>query len=480
MKHLKSRFKIMKRRQILIIILVCLLELNVFDGRSQTVTETPMMRGLGVGTHFGSNSNWDVDKVLPLLKQMGVSVLREGGPEWATVERSKGIYTIPPYAQHWFDEVTKSGIRVVLAFMRENRIYENSLDPDAYARWVEFMARNWKYPQVCAYEIWNEPDGFDFPDVYGRKKDDWLPKYCEMVRKASVAIRNVNPDAVILQNVECNYWFDALQKYPEDFAQVDGMDLHPYPKRNPPESSDTDPPVSDAQHSMLSYVTISARDYPKKYLGRELQMWVGEFGYPAMKDMPGDWMGVSDEVQAAYNVRGMLLGLHGGVKVWCIYDFVNDGTSPSNVEDNFGLVRNINQNYEPKPAFYAIQRVARLMGPDWQIADNITARLDVDTAALPVPKDVPARKVVTGPENIWFRVGNDYITYVWNAGWYIEQPNPPLGQIVWTNAPKVMDISAQDLVTGKKVDVHISKGKNIILSGVPVGSNPIAIRWVAK
>jgi hypothetical protein len=62
-------------------------------------------------------------------------------------------------------------------------------------------------------------------------------------------------------------------------------------------------------------------------------------------------------VQAAYQVRGMLLGLHGGVKMWYIYDFVDDGTSPTDNEHDFGLVRHIRQNYEPKPAFYAIQRI---------------------------------------------------------------------------------------------------------------------------
>jgi hypothetical protein len=101
-------------------------------------------------------------------------------------------------------------------------------------------------------------------------------------------------------------------------------------------------------------------------------------------------------VQAAYQVRGMLLGLHGGVKMWCIYDFVDDGTSPTDNEDDFGLVRHISYNYEPKPAFHAIRRVARLMGPDWRIAADVTARLDVDLKALPVPKDVPARTLVTG------------------------------------------------------------------------------------
>lgn len=418
---------------------------------------TPMMRGLGIVTHFGRGPNWDVDKVLPLVQKMGVSVIRDG-PEWAGIEREKGVYVIPEGTQHMFDAVTKAGIRLMFTVFRRNTLYENPLDPDACARYAAFMAKTWKPPEICAYEIWNEPPNFDFPQQY--KGKTWLPKYCEMVRKVAAAIREVQPKAVILHNVEGREWLEALQKYPQDFAQVDGIDMHPYPKRNPAESFS---------------LTTPAVEYPKKYLGRELQMWVGEYGYPTMKDTPGaHWMGVTEETQAAYQVRGLLMGLQAGVKAWCIYDMVDEGTSPTDNEDNMGLVRNISRNHEPKPAFYSLQRVARLMGPDWQMAPDVKAKLDVT-----LPPEAEDRHVkITGPEALWFRVGKDYVTFVWKAGWFVAEPNPPLGKIVWTGAPKVTSVQVQDLVSGKTVDAKLSGSGTVTLSGVPVGSAPVAIHWI--
>jgi len=442
---------------------------------TQPAAETPMMRGLGVGTHFGRKPNWDVDKVLPLLKEMGVSVIRDG-PEWATVEKTKGHYEIPPDDQYWFDKVTQSGIRVVLVLMRRNDIYENPLDPDAFARWAAYMARTWKSPQVLAYEIWNEPPNFDFPELYG-KDSDWIQKYSEMVRKATDAIHKVNPNATVLHNLEEQQWFTALEKYSSDYAHVDGMDLHPYPMRVPAEGSPDAPPITDADHSLVSYLTISAIDYSKKYLGHPLPMYVGEYGFPVIKGERNGWKGVTETAQAAYEVRGMLQGLHYGVKLWCFYDMVNDGTDPKEEEDNFGLVRNIDQNYEPKPAFYSLQRVARLMGADWQIDTRARATLDTTPASAMVVN----ASLVRGPQMFWFRVGKDYITYVWKAGEYEGPTSAVTGAIIWSNAPRLARVEVQDLVTGKEVPATLSgaKGK-VTLSGVPVGSNPIAIRWVAK
>jgi len=433
----------------------------------------PMMRGLGVGTHFGRGPNWDVDTILPLVRQMGVSVIRDG-PEWAGIERAKGVYAIPDGCQHMFDVVSKSGIRIILPLFRRNDLYENPLDPDAFARYAAFMVKTWKAPEICAYEVWNEPPNFDFPQQY-KDKTLLIAKYGEMVRKAAAAIRAVNPNAVILENLEAGQWLQAIRDQAADYAQVDGIDLHPYPMRYPAETSPWNPPVTDARHSLVSYLTIQATDYPKKYLGHELQMWVGEYGFPTMPKGGAQWAGVTDEAQAAYEVRGLLTGLHAGVKVWCMYDMVNEGSNPADSEDNMGLVRDIAHHHQPKPAYYALQRVARLMGPDWQIASAVTASVDVTLAPEPEDKHVQ----VAGPQALWFRVGRDYITFVWKAGWFSANPQVPLGTITWTKAPAdVTGATAQDLTTGQTQDVKLTReGATLTLSGIPVGSVPVAIHW---
>ena len=67
------------------------------------------MRSLSVGTYLGPGPNWGVDTVLPLLKEMGITVVR-AGPEWADVEQTRRQYVITPDVLQWFDEVTKPGI----------------------------------------------------------------------------------------------------------------------------------------------------------------------------------------------------------------------------------------------------------------------------------------------------------------------------------------------------------------------------------
>jgi len=252
--------------------------------------------------------------------------------------------------------------------------------------------------------------------------------------------------------------------------------MHPYPKNFPAETSPYKPPVVDAEHSMVSYLTNQAIDWPKKFLGHPLQMWVGEYGFPTMASTIESWTGVTETAQAAYQVRGLLQGLYAGVRAWCIYDMVNEGTSPTDNEDNMGLVHDISRNHEPKPAFYSLQRVARLMGPDWQTAPAARATLDIS----PAPGAAANASLVKGPQMLWFRSGKDYITFVWNAGQYEEQ-GAALGKIRWSNAPQLAGVEAQDLVTGEKVPATASGTKGaVILSGVPVGANPVAIRWVAK
>jgi hypothetical protein len=82
-----------------------------FVAGTQSNSETPAMRGLGVGTYLGRGPNWNLDTVLPLLMEMGITEVR-AGPEWAGVEKTKRQFVKTPDVQQWFDDVTESGIPV--------------------------------------------------------------------------------------------------------------------------------------------------------------------------------------------------------------------------------------------------------------------------------------------------------------------------------------------------------------------------------
>jgi hypothetical protein len=460
------------------------------------------MRGLGVGTHLARLPNWDVDKLLPLLKQMGASIIRDD-ISWEAVEQTKGTYALPPSYQHWLDAVTGSGIKVLVILGATNHLYgdpQGPPDPQAYARYAAWMAQNLK-GKVAAYEIWSEPENTGFLKWFGgawNGRDDapWIAKYGELVRVASAAIRQADPQAVILHNLEGPAWVYGLRRAPQDYALVDGVDVHSYPVRFPAETvpwggaeieKRDGSSVADNQHSLVSHLEMMSQTWPRQYLGHPLQCWVGESGhttYSPLKD--GYQAGFTLDAQAAYLVRGAITSLAHGVKAWCIYDFVDDGNDPHDQESNFGLVRDCSRNYQPKPAFYALQRLARLLGPDWQLIDkppgtlqqaNIQPFTKGENAGTPTPAVDWVQ--VDGPQVYWFRVGHDYVTILWKAGWRNADFNPPQGKITWEGAAAGLTVQAQDLVTGETLTAPLTRaGTTVTVSDLPVGGNPVAIRWI--
>ena len=121
---------------------------------------TPQLRCLGVGGHFGRMPNWDIDKLAPYLKQMGVQYVRDEWP-WAIVEQTKGVYEMTPVLQRKMDVLNASGIKVICVLSYGNKLYENPLDPDAFSNYAAWMVKTFK-GKVDAWEIWNEPDNFYF------------------------------------------------------------------------------------------------------------------------------------------------------------------------------------------------------------------------------------------------------------------------------------------------------------------------------
>ena len=446
--------------------------------------DTPQMRGLGVGGHFGRMPNWDIDKLIPLLKQMGVQYVRDEWG-WDAIEKTKGVYEMYPAGQHKLDALNAAGIKVIFILDYGNKLYDNPLDPDAFAKFAAWAAKTYK-GKVAAWEIWNEPDNFMFYKQYGGPRDGsndsiWNAKYSELVGKATAAIKAADPDAIVIHNNEGKAWENALKYHPTDYAQTDGVDVHPYPTN----------PQKEGVESRTPELDLNSNTWPKAALGHSVQCWVGECGMSTWT--PKDpahvhFTPVTEPFQAACEVRTVVQGLVYGVKAWCIYDFVNESDNPNDVESNFGLVRDYTHNYEPK-AFYALQRLAKLLGPDWQSLPDLKATIDVPVATSPDAGDPKTH----GPLMYWFRVGNNYVTIIWKAGGVTNLDGAPaLGTISWPESPHGATAQAVNLVTGKAVQIAIAgtgsgqapfgvsqETQRTTLMNVPVGWAPIAIRWTA-
>jgi hypothetical protein len=439
--------------------------------------ETPQLRGLGVGTHFGRMPNWDIDKLLPLLKEMGVQYVRDEWG-WGGVEKTKGVYAMYPYGQKSLDMLNSAGIKIIAVLDYGNTIYANPLDSDAFANYAGWMAKTYR-GKVAAWEIWNEPDNFYFFRQYGGNRNGsndavWMVKHSELIRKAAAAIKKADPKANVLHNMEGEMWYYALKGHASDYSQTDGIDLHPYPLHLPTEGVEG----TDATHNLIASFNDNSKVWPTQYLGHPVQCWIGENGfgtYEPIDPANAHFAPVSEPLQSAGELRTLIIGLIYGVKAWCIYDFVNETADPHDVESNMGLVRDYSHHYEPKPAFYGIQRLARLLGPGWRSQDHFKATLD---ARLSAPPNADHWLIANLPQMHWFRAGNKEVTIVWKAGKPDVDSPPDLGKIIWLGAPKGATAQAVDLVTGKNVDLKLKReSKGITLSEVPVGWAPLAIRW---
>ena len=463
--------------------------------------EPVQLKGLGVAGHFSArDSGWQIEKLLPLMRQMGVTVIRQE-ILWDEVENPKGVYTIPAVHQQWFDQATGAGLKVILLLCYGNRNYENPLDPDAFAKYAAFMAGHFK-GKVAAYEIWNEPVYFAFPEKYGgdwnaRNYDAWLKHYAELVAKGAAALKQADPATPVItgtgMETATHY---LLLRYADKLKQVDGLAIHPYTYRLPPESVSFGGPavmirdgvaVADDDHSMTSEFR-RLREAMRHQLGRELPLWVTEFGYSTFNHHPADsirdnYAGFSESTQAMYLLRGLIQGFAAGVTPWCIYDFMDDGLNRKSAEENFGLVRNFRKGYEPKPAFYALRHLAQLLGPDWEAVAKAPAIVTDTSKELHYIQEwqIPTADgfvTLNGMQVYWFKRGQEYITFIWKAGPRKDEFNDPLANLVWENMPAMAKIEGIDLMTGKSVELDIQQpGGRCAITDIPIRPAPLAIRW---
>lgn len=181
-----------------------------------------------------------------------------------------------------------------------------------------------------------------------------------------------------------------------------------------------------------------------------------------------------------------MLSLASGLRATCVYDFMDDGVDPFDAEENFGLVRHEKHGFEPKPSYAAMKRLAGLLGPEWELIDEAPARLEVDDVPLASNQDewqrnaMPVERYIqiAGPHVKWFATGGERIAFVWNAGRLDAEFKPPLGRMVWRDAPLSASVEVQNVVTGARVPATVAReDASLVVSGLPVSGELTAVRW---
>jgi hypothetical protein len=477
----------MSRVRLNALLLLSIVAITLFNIQSFAAARdiSPHMRGLAIVAKLGKSKEFD-DHELALAQALGASVIVWTPGEWADNEKRPGQYRIDPEVWRVASQIGAADMKMILLLFRKNPLYPNPLDAQAFARYCGWMATTFRGMPVAAYQIWNEPSNFDFREYYGgtwngRGYAPWVPRFAELVQQAARAVRAADPDATILANFEGPPLINAMEASPQDFADLNGVSLHPYPGKLPAEQVPwggtaiylrDGVSVADSDGSLVSNLEIQATMDPERYLKRPIQAWVTEYGFPTCDTSihPEHFSCVSEETQAAYHVRGLLLGLAIGVKAWAPYELSDDGDDLSDVEQNFGLTKSTAKHFASKQSYYAIQRVARLMGSDWEFTASPSANLLLTGSDTSSDKTAASR--VTGPQTYWFRTLHSRIAFVWIAG--------PMSNQSQTATLRIHDsgeaAKITDLVTGStETRAIVRKGHSDDSIDLQIGSRPIAI-----
>ncbi len=442
------------------------------------------IRTFGVQGHFGRHSEgWDIEKLLPIMRQMGVSCVKDE-IYWSMVEKRKGVYEIDEANEKFVNALRAAGIKPIFSLTYGNSLYADSLDADAYANYCRFMASHFK-GRVDIWEIWNEPNNFEFKARYGGEwngKNDspWIDKFAILVEKAARAIRKANPQATIITsagNPPATHYL--VTRFASRLQDIDGLAEHPYPMRLPPETLPYGGKevnlrdgivTADDDHSFFS--TMRRLRQLGTTIRKDPSIWITEVGYTTYNQTRGTnplFYGFTPEAQAAYLVRMVVQALADKVSAVCLYDLKNDGQNIYEPEDNFGL---LNFDHSPKPAALAFMRLARILGGGHEVLTMPPAKMEA------VLKEPPSSDVwqigpqepfiqINGPQCHWFKTASGIVAVFWKAGRYNTEINMPVVTFSWPEYKGKAPDHAVDLVTGEKTP----------LSCLQVKSNPQIILW---
>ena len=299
--------------------------------------------------HFTRGHERDLD----LIAAAGFKFIRMDF-SWGGTERTKGQYQWGDY-EELMAGLEKRELSAIFILDYSNRLYEEgNASPQhpesvaAFARWAGAAAKHFKGRSII-WEIWNEPN------IHFWKPKPDVQQYITLAQATCKAVRGNDPAATIVAPASSEFPWEFLETMFKAglLEQLDGVSVHPY--RNYQRGPET------ATEDYVRLRALIERYAPADK--KAMPILSGEWGYASHSK------GVSLEKQAAFIVRQQLANLLNRAPVSIWYDWKNDGTSPDEIEHNFGTVY---PDLKPKPAYETISTMTRQLS-GYRIAHRLDA-----------------------------------------------------------------------------------------------------------
>ncbi len=366
---------------------------------------------LGVGFETLDRDMWDQEQAWPVLEDLGIKWARvQTG--WAKCEKVKGVYDFE-WLDKIVDKIIERGVTPWLSFSYGNPVHTvgssdtgvgfppigSEEERKGWQSYVEALVEHFK-DRVDHYEVWNEPDLVSFWKP-GPKAAD----YVDLVRLTAEPLRKVQPGAKLIGGAIAWGMTAWSIKFLEDCMRagmhelIDIVSYHGY--KSIPERHSTQE-IEAFRHIINKY-------NPK------LEYWQGEAGVQSKVPDEGNagalsTMKLSESIQARMLLRRTLLELSHDCSMSSYFhmaDFAHYAADKRTY--HYGLVRL--EDGSPKPAYYALQSLATLLGDNIEVA---AGRTSCHMSILSDTHDPRATKAMTWHANLV--IGNTPVHAWWLPG----------------------------------------------------------------
>lgn len=298
----------------------------------------------GIGAHFTSGNDLSLTQVIPT---MGATMVRDDA-SWSQIEVAPGTYSFN-YLDPYMQELQQNSLSPLFVLDYSSRFYDQNETPydetglQAFARYARAVVT--QFPkQLKAVEVYNEYNGTLSNGPCARDPGCYTRLLCMTYQ----AIKAVRPDITVVGGAVFGNDVDWFKQVFADggLSCMDVVSDHPYTALYI-----ASPEVQGLEENMQNLQQL-IQQYNH---GQSKPIWITEMGWTTAT------LYVSEQTQANFLVRGMILGLAAGVQKIFWYDLLNDGNNAAVVQQNFGLLRVPDQEklYTPKPAYTAYAVLVR-------------------------------------------------------------------------------------------------------------------------